>query len=163
MKESYIESSYRPASIPQNEGESDKDYEERLNTAPQEIIDKQRTEAKAEVEKENGFNERMGISAGKPVVVAEGFDTKTYMPMKKVHGAPLHKEIVKGREDPSYIPTHLLLYNAKNAIDETNNNGISHNDAHVGNIMVTKTGGKMIDYGYDLNHGFFDYFLLKLL
>ena len=41
------------------------------------------------------------------------------------------------------------MNNAKNAINDTNRNGISHNDTHAGNIMVTKTGGKVIDYGFD--------------
>ena len=47
--------------------------------------------------------------------------------------------------------TYTLLNSAKKAIIETSKNGISHNDAidaGAGNIMVTKTGAKMVNYGY---------------
>lgn len=105
--------------------------------------------AKEAVNKENGFNERMGISAGKPVAVPFGKDqSKTYLPMKKVEGASLSSELKKGTGE-GYISSHTLLNNTKAAINETNKAGITHKDAKPDNVMVTKDKGKMIDYGYD--------------
>ena len=70
--------------------------------------------------------------------------------MKRVEGVPLYKELQKGTDDPSYISTRKLLSNARAAIRETHRNGIFHKDAHVGNVMVTKDKGKMIDYAYEI-------------
>ena len=89
----------------------------------------------------------MGISTGKPVIVSDGYKTTTYLPMK-VEGESLRLALLRSRTDPKYISSHILLENAKNAIIETNKNGISHNDARPENIMVTKTGAKMVNYGY---------------
>ena len=145
-----------PSLVTRNQGEPSKDFKNRVkaNTAGAAAFDQ--AHAQATVNQENGFNRRMGLSAGKPVAVADGHQTMTAMPMKKVEGAPLYKELQKGRGDPSYISSHTLLHNAKNAIDDANNKGIQHNDAHSANIMVTKTGGKLIDYGYDFIMRFAD-------
>ena len=91
----------------------------------------------------------MGISAGKPVAVADGHKTTTFLPMKKVPGAPLDKELLKSKNHPSYIPSRTLINHANQAVIEANKNGISHNNAHVGNVMVTQGQGKLVSYGYD--------------
>lgn len=44
--------------------------------------------------------------------------------------ASLHQELQKGKNDPSYISSHQLLENTKQAIDQTNNMGLSHNNAN---------------------------------
>lgn len=151
MKESITKGSYNPTSVKQNPGEPKKDYNARVQTAINGAAINDHSQAKAHVDKEYGFNKKMGLDAGKPVVVSNGLNNSVYLPMKKVEGSPLHEALGKGTDHPSYVPSHTLLDNAKKAINETNSKGISHNDAHVGNVMVTKNGGKMIDYGYDFN------------
>lgn len=148
MKISNTDGSYKPDSVTKAKGESRADFRNRRNSAKQGAATNDYEQAKATVDKQNGFNKRMGLSAGKPVVVANGSKTMTALPMKKVAGAPLVDELLKGRGHPTYISSHTLVNNAKNAINETHDKGILHNDAHPGNVMVTKTGGKMIDYGY---------------
>ena len=123
---------------------------------------------KAAVDRDNGYNQKMGISAGKPVAVSNGHVSTTYMPMKKVEGASLEQELYKGKGilgNKSYIPTHTLLSHAKAAINEANNNGINHNDTQPGNILVTKKGAKLIDYGYafKIMGAFPDYLLIVRL
>jgi tRNA A-37 threonylcarbamoyl transferase component Bud32 len=103
--------------------------------------------AQKSVDEENRFNEKMGLSAGKPVTVTKKGEAKTYLPMKKVEGATLQDELIKDRDDPNYIPSHTLLKNTKKAIDDTNNAGINHNDVFTKNVMVKKDKATLIDYG----------------
>jgi tRNA A-37 threonylcarbamoyl transferase component Bud32 len=127
-------------------GQSEKDYAKSKESARMGAAKTDQVEAKTKADKENGFNERMGISAGKPVAVSDGLQSKTYLPMKKVEGVPLSKELQKDRTDPSYISSHKLLDNTKQAIFDTNSAGITHNNANVDKVMVTEGKGKMIDY-----------------
>jgi hypothetical protein len=106
-------------------------------------------EAKSKATRENAYNERMGISAGKPVAITNGRYNETFLPMKKVDGVPLSQALrtPKKSADPNYMSSHRLLENTRYAINETNRKGISHNNANAGNVMVTKDKGKMISYG----------------
>ena len=106
------------------------------------------TEAQKQVDQENRFNEKMGLSAGKPVTVTKGSNTTTYLPMKKVEGNTLKDELRRGRDDPNYISSHKLLNNTITAINGANKAGITHGDVFVGNVMVTKDKATLIDYGY---------------
>ena len=116
MKETCTGGSFYDNLVPRNPGESREHHNKRLRTARKEAATRDQKTVKALIDKEYGYYERMGLSAGKPVVVSYGYSNMIYLPMKRVEGVPLYEELQKGTVDPSCISTHQLLRNTKNAI-----------------------------------------------
>jgi serine/threonine protein kinase len=73
---------------------------------------------------------------------AEGFD---YLVMEYLEGETLAKRLKKGP-----LPTEQLLRIAIEiamALDQAHRKGVVHRDLKPGNIMLTKTGAKLLDFG----------------
>ena len=73
---------------------------------------------------------------------AEGFD---YLVMEYLEGETLAKRLKKGP-----LPTEQLLRIAieiATALDQAHRKGVVHRDLKPGNIMLTKTGAKLLDFG----------------
>lgn len=73
---------------------------------------------------------------------AEGFD---YLVMEYLEGEALAKRLKK-----SPLPTEQLLRIAieiAGALDQAHRKGVIHRDLKPGNIMLTKTGAKLLDFG----------------
>ncbi len=73
---------------------------------------------------------------------AEGFD---YLVMEYLEGETLAQRLKKGP-----LPTEQLLRIAieiAGALDQAHRKGVVHRDLKPGNIMLTKTGAKLLDFG----------------
>jgi serine/threonine protein kinase len=73
---------------------------------------------------------------------AEGFD---YLVMEYLEGETLAKRLKKGP-----LPTEQLLgiaIDIATALDQAHRKGVVHRDLKPGNIMLTKTGAKLLDFG----------------
>lgn len=99
--------------------------------------------------REGYFNERAGLSAGKPVTKTNNYGGgESYIPMKKVEGNTLAKELQKEGNDKTKIPSKVLLANSRAEVNRVNNQlGILHNDMHPENILATKNKSTAVDYG----------------
>jgi eukaryotic-like serine/threonine-protein kinase len=68
-----------------------------------------------------------------------------YLVLEFVEGESLEQRLIKG---PLPI-AHVLQYSAQvaDALDKAQRNGIVHRDLKPGNIMLTKSGAKLLDFG----------------
>jgi RIO-like serine/threonine protein kinase len=67
--------------------------------------------------------------------------------MECLEGETLAQRLVKGR-----LPTEQVLRYAveiAGALDKAHRSGITHRDLKPGNIMLTKSGAKLLDFGTD--------------
>jgi predicted Ser/Thr protein kinase len=72
-------------------------------------------------------------------------DGMDYLVMEYLEGETLEKRLEKGP-----LPTEVLLRHAieiADALEKAHRSGVIHRDLKPGNIMVTKTGAKLLDFG----------------
>jgi Tol biopolymer transport system component/predicted Ser/Thr protein kinase len=68
-----------------------------------------------------------------------------YLVMEYVEGETLAKRVAKGPLPPEEVLRHAI--EIAGALEKAHRQGITHRDLKPGNIMLTKTGAKLLDFG----------------
>jgi len=68
-----------------------------------------------------------------------------YLVMEYLEGETLAQRLAKGPLPPDQVLRHAM--EIADALDKAHRNGITHRDLKPGNIMLTKSGAKLLDFG----------------